>query len=482
MIDKQITFAAATLSYLNQEKSRKIHHATLQILEQTGCEIHHPAVRNLLKRHGAKVDLNQRVHIPEALVERALTSAPSRIAIYDRLKEPAMQLEQCKVYYGTGSDCQYVLDLDTGEPRDFTLTQVEQAVRIADSLPHIDFVMSMGLAPDLDESVTFQKKYRAMLENTTKPLVVISGPDMRALGDIVAMASSVAGSREVLRERPSFLLLVNPTSPLVHSGEALDKLVFMAANRLPVIYAPGIMAGATSPVTMAGAIVQANAEILAGLVVHQLTNPGAPFVYGGGMSPMDMKSSQPTYAAPEAMVSQAGLCQLGRELYKLPTWGFGGCSAAKICDQQAINEAATYNLMAAWSGTNLVHDVGYLEFGRTYSLELLVLCNEFIGQVRRMMEGIVVDEEQLALEVIDRVGPGGTFLMDPHTMMHFKRNWQPELTDRKTRKTWQKNGSRTMAMRAKEKIGSILAAYRPAPLEETVVKKIDAIIAMAKKR
>jgi trimethylamine--corrinoid protein Co-methyltransferase len=256
--------------------------------------------------------------------------------------------------------------------------------------------------------------------------------------------------------------------------------MFMAENNLPTNYSPGIMAGGTSPVTMAGAIAQANAEILAGLVVHQLKNPGAPFIFGAGMSPMDMKSMQPTYSSPEAMISQAGLCQIGRCLYDLPTWGFGGCSASKLADEQAVNEASAYIMMSGWMGTNLVHDVGYLEFGLTYSFDLLVMCDEFIGQVRRMMEGIRVDQEYLAVDTIKRVGPGGHFLQDDHTLNHFRENWQPDLTDRKTYETWKMDGATSMGQRAKEKIRHIIDNYRPQPLPAEVDAEIDRILQSGK--
>ncbi len=482
MPENQMKFNAPALSYLTDGNIRKIHLSSIKILEHTGSRILHPGVLDLLKNKGVKVRSDGRAYIPESLVEWAVAKAPSKIIIHDRYQKPAMSLEKNNVYFGTGSDCQYFLDPDTGEPKDFTFDQMQKALRIADNLPHIDFVMGMGLAPELDAATAFQKKYWAMLKNCAKPQVLISGPDIRVLEDMVEMGAVVAGSRELLRQYPSFLLLVDPTSPLVHSREAVEKLVFMAKNRLPVIYAPGIMAGATSPVTMAGAIAQANAEILAGLVIHQLTNPGAPFVYGGGMSPMDMKSSQPTYSAPEAMMAQAGLCQMSRDFYHLPTWGFGGCSASKLCDAQAVNEATTYNLTAAWAGTNLVHDVGYIEFGITYSLELLVLSNEFIGQARRMMGGIVVDDEHLALDAIDRVGPGGSFLTDPHTFSHFKKNWQPDLTDRRTRKNWKRVGSLSMEEGARERITSILDTHIPDPMDDHTEKKLNRIIQRAETR
>lgn len=320
-----------------------------------------------------------------------------------------------------------------------------------------------------------------MLRNSIKPQV-ITAAHRESLNDIADIAATVRGGREELSRKPLFVLYDEPTSPLVHTYEAMEKLLFMAENRLPTNYAPGIMAGATSPVTMAGAIAQANAEILAGLVIHQLKNPGAPFVFGAGMSPMDMGSMQPTYSAPEAMITQAGLCQIGRILYNLPTWGFGGCSASKLADEQAVNEASSYMMMSGWMGTNLVHDVGYLEFGLTYSFDLLVICDEIIGQIRRMMEGIKIDKEQLALDTIQRIGPGGHFLEEDHTYNHFRDNWKPGITDRKTYDTWKAKGGTTMGQRAKEKIKHILETHHPEPLPDPINAEIDQIIEKAKRR
>jgi len=335
--------------------------------------------------------------------------------------------------------------------------------------------MSMGLAPDYPSQMQYQHKYAIMIRNSTKPQV-ITAADKSCLEDIVDIAAAVTGGRTELSRKPLFVLYDEPTSPLVHINEAMEKLMFMAENKLPTNYSPGIMAGGTSPITIAGAIAQANAEILAGLVIHQLTNPGAPFIFGAGMSPMDMQSMQPTYSSPEAMVSQAGVCQIGRCLYNLPTWGFGGCSASKLVDAQAVNEASSYIMMSGWMGTNLVHDVGYLEFGLTYSYDLLVMCDEFIGQVRRMMEGIRIDRENLAVDAIKRVGPGGHFLQDDHTLDHFRENWMPGLTDRKTYDTWKAEGATSMGGRTREKIKYILENHQPESLPAEVDGEIDKIL------
>jgi trimethylamine--corrinoid protein Co-methyltransferase len=468
-------FNANALEYLSAEQMRDIHSASLDILEDCGTVIHNEKALALLRNAGARVKAGNRVFIPGGLVEWAARRAPSHVAVYDRSGNPAMCLEGRNVYYGSGSDCPHLLDSFTGQRREFLSQDVAAAVRLVDALPYIDFTMSMGLAPDFASHRQYQQKYAIMIRNSTKPQV-ITAADRETLNDIVDIAAAVVGGRDELSRKPIFVLYDEPTSPLVHIKEALEKLMFMAENNLPTNYSPGIMAGGTSPVTMAGAIALANAEILAGLVIHQLVNPGAPFIFGAGMSPMDMQSMQPTYSAPEAMITQAGLCQIGRCLYDLPTWGFGGCSASKLVDAQAVNEAATYIMMAGWMGTNLVHDVGYLEFGLTYSFDLLVLCNEIIGQVRRMMEGIRVDKEHLAVESIKRVGPGGHFLGDTHTVRHFRDNWQPELTDRKTYETWKSRGAASMEQRAGEKVKHILENHRPQPLPAEVNAVIDEIL------
>jgi len=473
-------FNSTPLEYLSEEQMRDIHSAALEILEDCGTIIHNAKAVDLLHRAGAYVKDDRHVFIPSGLVESAIRSAPPRVTIYDRNGRPAMFLEGRNVYYGTGSDCPYLLESFNGERRQFMSADVEDAVRLVDTLPNIDFTMSNGLAPDFPAELQYQYKYALMIRNSIKPQV-ITAADKTSLNDIVDIAAAVVGGRQELSRKPIFVLYDEPTSPLVHISEAMEKLMFMAEHHLPTNYSPGIMAGGTSPVTMAGAIAQADAEILAGLVIHQLTNSGAPFIFGAGMSPMDMQSMQPTYSAPEAMMTQAGLCQIGRCLYELPTWGFGGCSAAKLADEQAVNEAATYIMMAGWAGTNLVHDVGYLEFGLTYSFDLLVMCDEFIGQVRRMMEGIPVDRENLAVESIKRVGPGGHFLSDDHTLDHFRENWQPDLTDRRTYEDWKARGAKSMGQLAKEKVKKILDRHKPEALAADVEKKIDNILERAKK-
>lgn len=472
---------AQPLNYLSSEQMDDFHFAALSVLEQVGTVVKHEQALQLLRSAGAVVSDEQRVFLSASLVEWAIKQAPSRSTVYDRTGKPAMYLEGRNVNFGTGSDCPYILDHQSGQRRSFHFQDVKDAVRLVDALPNIDFCMCMGLAPDIDTKVQDQYKYAAMLRYSTKPQVVVAG-NRQSLEDIAQMAASVRGGMQELARRPLFVLYNEPTSPLVHSPEAMDKLLFMAENRLPTNYAPGIMAGGTAPVTIAGAMTQALAEILTGLVIHQLKNPGAPFVFGGGMSPMDMSSMQPTYAAPEAMMAEAGLVQIGRQLYKMPTWGFTGCSASKLPDEQAAHEASSYLQMSGSIGTNLAHDVGYLEFGLTFSFELLAMCNEFIAQNRRLMQGIRVDPEYMALEAIKRVDAGGHYLGDEHTFTHFQENYKPELTDRRTFEDWQAQGGTSMRERACKKVDSILSTHETVPLTKEAEESIQEVMSKAEER
>lgn len=465
-------FVSAPLEYLSFEQMQDIHAGSLEVLEDCGSFVYHDEALDLLRQAGAHIKNGNRVYIPTSLVEQAIRSAPSRVVLYDRNGNRSMFLQGRNVYYGTGSDCLYLLDSFSGKRRQFSYKDVEDSIRLADALPNIDFIMCHGLAPDIDSKIEYQQKYLLMLQHSSKPQVVVCG-GRQSLEEITEMAACVMGGHDVLARKPMFCLYTEPSSPLTHNTEALDKLLFMAEHRLPINYSPGVMAGGNGPVTVAGAITQANAEILAGLVIHQLKEPGSPFVFGAGMSPMDMGSMQPTYAAPEAMMAQAGLCQLTRSLYDVPTWGFGGCSSSKLADEQAMNEASMYILMSGLMGTNLVHDVGYLEFGVTYSYTLLVMCDEVIGQVRRMMGGIQVDRESMALDAIERVGPGGHFLTDDHTVTHFRENWFPGITDRQIHDKWKAKGGTRMGERAKEVVKEILESYRPQPLPEEKSRALE---------
>ena len=319
-----------------------------------------------------------------------------------------------------------------------------------------------------------------MLRNSTKPQVVTAA-DRTSIANITKMAVAVRGSLEELAKRPLFIMYNEPISPLTHCYEAVDKLIYCSENQLPTNYSPCMMPGATGPITNAAAIVQANAECLAGLVIHQLAHPGSPIVFGGSMYNMDLKCMQPTYCSPEAQVNNISLAQIGRDLYQLPTWGFTGCSGGKVFDAQAMNEAAQYVFSIGYAGVNLNHDVGFMNYGLTFSYELLVASNETISQMRRIFDGVQFDKEHLAMDVIKRVGPKGHYLMEEHTLEYNKEMWQPDLTDRADYDNWKAAGGTTFEQRVKQRTIDIIENYVPKPLTPEQDKAVDEILAAADK-
>jgi trimethylamine--corrinoid protein Co-methyltransferase len=254
----------------------------------------------------------------------------------------------------------------------------------------------------------------------------------------------------------------------------------MAEAQLPVVHSPGPQMGAVVPITMAGGLVLSLAEIMSSLVVHQLTRPGAPFVFGAGIHHMDMSSMQICYASPEFQLTKTAVAELGR-WYGLPTWGYAGCSDAKVMDEQAALEAMLSVIMAQFSGGNLIHDVGYMESGLTCSYEMIALTDELVAMTQNLVKGIEVSEKTMLVDEIHRVGPGGQYLDADSTLKHFREFWNPSLLDRKTRPVWLNKGAKTLNQRLNEKVLKILAEHRPKPLAEEKSRMLREILASARK-
>jgi trimethylamine---corrinoid protein Co-methyltransferase len=464
---------------LSDDQKKEVHSATLELLRRTGVKVLVGEVRDLLEEAGCWLD-GERVRIPPHLIDWAIDVAPSRVVLCDRDGEPAMTLEGRKGYYGTGSDTPFVLDAETGERRQAVLNDVANVARLVDALEHIDFLMCMGIASDVTESISDLYHFREMLSNTTKPLVYTAW-DRQNLEAIVEMAEAVAGGSEALRRSPFCALYSEPISPLTHAKESCEKLLFIADKGLPVVYTPAVMIGGTAPVTVAGALVQANAEQLSGLLITQLIREGAPVIGAGGILHMDMSKGLISYAAPEFMLAMTAFSEMYHH-YEIPIFSFAGCSDAKIFDQQAAAEGALWMLLTALGGGNLIHDVGYVESGMTASYQQLVSMNEVAGLVKRIMRGVELTEETVPLDVIDQVGPGGHFLGEEHTFEHFRRNWFPELFDRSPRDEWELDGSLTLGDRAAARVREILEEHEPAPLDEEIAAALDGVIERAEER
>jgi len=455
-----------TIQMLSDEQAQAIHHTSLDILSRTGIVMKNEAGRELLLEAGAW-ESGERIKVPPLMVMGAVGSAPSRIPMHNRLGELTMPLEAGKVFFGPGSDCPFTMDVETGERRQATAEDVRRIAQLCDGLDQIDFIMSMGTPSDVPPLDHYLHSFINMIRGSVKPNVYTAN-DRQDMEDMYRIACAVAGGETELREKPFLLHYAEPISPLLFNDESVDKLLFCAEKGIPVTYLPSPNTGGGGPITLAGALALGNAECLAGLVLSQLVRPGTPFLYGMNTAALDMKSAIVSYGSPEWPLGMAACTDLGR-WYDLPVWGTAAATDSKVVDAQASLEATVTIMTAFLSRCNLNHDVGYIEYGTTSSMEMLVVADEIIREVRYVMGGVEVSQRTLAREAIHRARPGGGFLADDHTLRNWKwAQWRPELIDRSRYDNWVEKGRPDMTARANERARQILAEHEVPPLPEAV--------------
>ncbi len=467
----------ARFNRLSEAQISRIYTASLEILERIGVRVYLPEAIDLFQQAGAKVEDNNLVRIPSERVEWALKTAPRQVTLYNRLGEPVVVLAGGRCYYGPGSDCLNIIDHRTGERRKPLLNDVAEGTRLCDALDHIDFVMSMVLPADVDQTLADVYQMQAMLSNTVKPIVYVSY-EASGLVDAVEMAEAVVGGEEALRQKPLLTCYINVISGAVHNDVGLQKLLYLAGKGLPILYIPGSNSGVTSPMTMPGAVALDLAGGLAGLVLSQIKQEGAPYIISA-MDPaaLDMRSMVSPYAYPER-----GLIRSMAQSFGLPSFSLAGGSDAKAVDQQAAAEAALTLLADTLVGGNLIHDLGYLESGLTYSLAQLAICNEIVSWIKGFLKPVEVTDETLALDLIAQVGAHGQYLKAAHTRKHFRDHWYPDLFERGTYTDWVQKGSQTLAERAAARVQTLLAEHQVEPLPAQVQTRLAEIVKRAETR
>jgi trimethylamine--corrinoid protein Co-methyltransferase len=466
--------AVPRLELLDREQCERVHQASLEILRRTGVRIYNDEALALLRDAGCHVTDGNLVRIPPGPIEWALSQVPSTITLCERGTSIAsVRLCPGESSFGPGSDCPNYLDPKDGTRRQFTLADLEACVRLADALPEISFLMSMGIPRDYRGNA-YRRQYASLIGGSRKPVVFVcnDAADCRA---IVAAAAAVAGGKEELRLNPTLLLYSEPTTPLSQSDTATEKLLYMAEEGLPVVHSPAPMMGSTAPVTLAGGLALGNAEVLSSILIHQRKRPGAPFLYGSGLHHIDMKTSISVYGAPEFQLARVAVACMGR-YYGLPTWGYAGHSDSILFDEQAAADAVFSVQTALLSRTNLIHDVGYLEAGLITSPEMMVFTADMIGMMRHFTDGFDVNADELALDVIHAAGPGGNYLGEDHTVRHFREMWQPQLFDRQRFDGWQSSGSKGLRARLREKTVEIMSSHPGSHLSEPLKEEVDRIL------
>ena len=477
MTDFQNTSVRPSFHLLSQDQIEEFHRSTLELLEKAGIRVLHPEALDLLQKNGCTVKDGKMVFFPGWLVEECIRSAPSRITIYDRLGKEAMRLEGRNSYFGTGTDLISTVDQQTRRARPSCLQDVINAAWVADACPEIDFIASFGLPQEVPINSMYLRNFKILIENSTKP-IFFTAAGKEDLEYILDIAGIVAGGDDLLREKPFLVHYSEPTPPRSQSIGAVNKLFICAQRLIPICYTPAAMLGGSAPVTLAGGIVQTNAEALSGLVIHQLKHKGAPIISGVAATPFDMRAATVTYGTPDQRLTNSAFSDL-YHYYGLPMWSTAA-SDSHCLDEQAAMEYAFSTLMAALDGANLIHDIGYLGQGLLGDPAALVMADEIISYVRRIMCGFDMDREHRAMDVISKVESGGNYLAERHTLKHFREElWMPKLANRDNPEAWEAKGALHYSDRARQKTKEILASFKPKPLPHEVQLRIDEIFCQA---
>lgn len=466
-----VTYETVQFKVFSKSQIEQIVSTSFEILARVGTVVEDTEILNLLSDAGCVIK-DRKAFIPSSLINQCLATTPKRISISDRDGKLSMVLEKDNIYFGTGSDCVFLLDPHTGKRRKWLTKDIEDAARISDCLENIDFHMSLGLTSDVPTMTYDRYQFLAMVKNTSKPLVLTT-VDGKGLEDIYNLCCILTEGEDNFRLKPFIALYSEPITPLTHAKEALSKLKFAARKGIPNIYTPAPNAGATSPVTLAGTIALGAAEYLAGIVFSQLISKGAPMISGGVHFAMDMATGVASYGSTEFNILHAAMTEVCKYL-GLPVFSTCGCSSSKLFDGQAALEAMFGTLSAALSGANIIHDIGYLEDGLTGSYEQLVLTNEIVGMVKRYLKGIKVNKNTLALDIIEKVGPGGNFLTEDHTFANFKNEiFMPKLLDRSVHANWVNSGSKSLEVRVNGRVIEILEEYKSRPIPQDKLGKME---------
>jgi trimethylamine--corrinoid protein Co-methyltransferase len=428
----------------------------------------HQKALSLYKQGGAKIE-GPRVFISPGMVEQALEQAPSQVLLAGREPDQDVVLEGRRVYAGTGGSPTRVLDPGADTARPATLADLVDFARLADALPHCDFVVIPLYPTDVPEANVPLNRFYACLTATMKHVMGGVG-SVAGARQVIALATAIAGGLDALQARPLVSAITSwMVSPLHLDTSVTDILIEWCEHGLPVALSAAPMAGSTSPVTLAGSLVQLNAEQLSGIVLTQLVRPGTPVLAGYIPGVADMRTGGYMGGAIEFGLMQAAAAQLA-QYYQVPIYCSGGMSDAKLPDAQAGYEKMSTFLLAAMAGANYIHHaIGMVANMNTASLEQAIIDDEIVGMAMRVLEGVQVTPETLATEAIDRVGPGGHYLMDPHTLQFMRSElYHPVIADRQNRAVWEEQGRRDTRVRAIEQVETLLAQQEPPGLPEAI--------------
>lgn len=464
------------LKVLADEEIEAIHEASLRILAETGLLIDNQEILNLLRKAGARVDLeNRSAKIPQDLTEAALKTVPCEIILYNRNREPMATLGDGHSYSACGLNAIYFFNPDDSERRPATKEDASNLITIVDALERFTVVGPPAIPQDVPPQSCYLHAADAAFNNTTKHLYMApeTAPVARAILD---MARVVAGTDD-LSLSPIISYQVSIQSPLTWSEDLGDIVLTTVRAGIPICFHTAPLVGLSGPITLAGLLALYNAEVLSGVVISQLIKKGSLVIYGGGWGTFDLRQATRVLGSPEGALLRIAGGQITR-FYSIPSHSMGPDSDSHCHDEQNGWEKMLTAICALASGLSLVVNSSMFGSGVTVSYEQLVLDHEILSIAYRLLEGIKVSPETIALDVIQKVCPHGNFLMEKHTLKYLRsgEHWDPQITNRYNFDQWQKRGGLNVVKRARDRAMEILESYQPQPLGISSRKELNQII------
>jgi len=464
---------------LTEEAVSRVHQTAMRIIEEIGFEVNSKIALEIFEQAGARVDHEKRrVRLPQEKVLGLIRKAPSEIKLCGQDEKHDIFLGSNRVYAGTGGTALYIYDNDIAQKRPATLKDLKNIAKLVDKLDNIHLFMLPTLPNELPVEQIDVNRFFTGLDNTTKHIMggVYTQDGVKR---VIRMAEMVAGSAEALRQRPLISMVTCSISPMKMDGNYGDLVVAIAKTGIPLACPAEPLCGATSPVTLAGNLVIQTVDSLMGVILAQIVNPGTPVIFGSVATSTDLRDLKYLAGSVETGLLNAAGAQMA-QFYQLPFYATGGMSDSKVLDAQSGYESAITTLLCALAGSNFIHDAaGFIEFALTMSYEKLVIDNDIIGMAMRAVEGIKVNDETLAFDLIQQVGPGGNFITAKHTRRFMRgEHYVPYLSDRNSREDWENAGHKTASENAAAKVKEILSAngHRlPDKVRQEILGEIDGI-------
>lgn len=455
------------IEILSKDQRYLLHLESLELLKRVGVRIPIMETLKLMEDVGCVVDYKEQiVKLPPYLVEECVRKVPHRVTLYGRDKKYKLKVGGDNVYFGTAGFATRMLDLKTGKDRPMTKYDLIELTKLADALDNVQFYTAIGQPLDVPLKISDRYQWAISLENTRKH-VMCHATGKEAAKDAIKMASIVTGGEEELRKTPITTFVYCLSSPLAYEKEYTEAMIEMCKFGLPLYISSGPMAGVSSPVTLSGTLIVNNAELLSAVVLTRLINPEAPMIYASWARPTDMRTGRAVWG-PENCLLRIASSQLAR-YYNIPCSCGGILSDSKVPDAQAGYEKALTALIPALAKTNLIKGMGLLDGENAASLEQLVIDNEIVGMISRILRGVEITDETLAADLILKVGCLGSFLTEKHTLKHYKDElWIPKLSDRLKLDAWKIAGAKTTLERAKDIAMKTLREHEVPPLSKDI--------------